>query len=251
MSSLFKLRPKLLGMQLLDLSAPAGIGYDLQHKVGPMPMAKLDDFFEDKFIEKLLYFEDEYEAKLEFDYKLLLDIHIFRDILKEEHDDITLFYKTYLLDYQYAAKKAHYRILQERVLTFQIKYEALDFLDEVFVDLMEAAELIADFKKAEYEIIGLERLPIVDLNTKELIEENIDILSDAGQEIFMKACNNTIKTLDETQVIMKGVKKGMKLYGTQLRASAIRQCPITTRFLNNNWDNFNFHSNNKDKFKYT
>jgi len=250
MTILNQIRPLQLHMQLLHLSGTAGIGFNLNHYVGATPMHILDGFFERRFLEKLLFFQDEYEAKIIFDYKMLIDVNVFQILLEREHEEISLYFRQYIVNYAHEFERAHYRILQKMDDDMDLKYKTLKILDDQMEIFLEMEQDLIEARREEIYNIELEQLPIYDIATFTFIDENVDWLAENKPQVLMKCFASLEKTMELYPEKLALMKASKILYGKQLLEYSRCKNPVSKRFINNDWDSFNYHSNKNDKFMH-
>ena len=233
-----------------DLGALGSVGLHSDHIVVVYHDDYLDDSFELKNMEKLDYFYEEIDTIMFFEYEKLIETEEFENWLAIENYDLQDEFKFFVLTYKEEVQLAHIRILNKMLCDINIRKNILLDNDIEFADARnELHKLnleIQELKCIEYRNMYLDKLPIFNWYTYSYIDENVELLFKENKNILAKKLIELDNLLDKEKLKFVEIKKAAKSYGVRIVKHAMDE-PSTKRYLEKNWDDYNYLSNKSDK----
>ena len=101
-------------------------------------------------------------------------------------------------------------------------------------------------KCIELQYMELENLPIFNWYTYSYIDENMDLLMKENPDVLLKKLNAIEEELKVRELQLAKIKESTQLYGKKIIKQAMEK-PETKRYLEKNWDDYNYLSNKSDK----
>jgi hypothetical protein len=231
-----------------DLGVIGGKGdVCLNHYVFIDDMDLLDDFFEEKFYDKLIFFIDQMDFTMEVDFDNILveeDFLLYADENGEKFKD---FCKFTIDNYKQKMTESHFKLLSKLSDDITSRRAAL-MKNEIQHDLLiEIQDKYHEEIEIELRNLELSKLPIYDWDTFTFIEENINIIKNENPDLLLRRldsfnkemeayCNKNLKTINNKELYKDNFKK-------EIQSSDV----ITMKLLKNNWDDYNYFSNKSDK----
>jgi hypothetical protein len=207
----------------------------------------LDDFLEVKELKSEDFMWSELEHLMHFNYNILNEMEDLHNYLSRTYFDIDLNFKSILMKYNYLVQKAHMDVLYNMIEDIDLKQNALIENDEMRDYINQMKLKLANIKDREIYLVKLSKLPIYDWSTHSYITENIDKFMKECPDLLYEKMEALNKQLDEALIVYEDKKKNLKLYGEQKLEYSKQSNPLTKRFVEKNWGDYNYHSNKKDK----
>jgi len=229
----------------LDVGVVGGVGVALNHFVY-FEKWIFDDFFEIENLKKLDFFMEELDSKMHMGYDNLIETEEFDIWLTEEkfklYDEFQYVINIYKMNLQGANYNIVNKMLANMSTTQDIEIEN-DFEKLKFNDLLVELEKV---KCIELQYMELENLPIFNWYTYAYIDENMDLLMKTKPDILLRKLELLEIQIKNEELKLAEIKKVTKLYGKKFIKHAMEK-PETKRYLEKNWDDYNYLSNKSDK----
>jgi len=209
----------------------------------------IDDHADEVFLYEEIEFLDNFEYLMMFEYETLLANEELYDKLMTLNDNIDTYHQKLVFKYGIELNKAYVNVIQNLINEMEFKHQLLldnnndivnEKINEMKLDLIELA-------RQELNLITMKELPIFDWSTYSFIQENIDILIKQDYPLYVEKMKILNQSLNK-EIFKYNVKvKNLKLYNEQFIQHSKQLNPVTKRFIEKNWDDYNYHSNKNDK----
>ena len=231
-----------------DLGVLGGIGLHTDDHVYVPHDEYLDDSFELKNYKRLEFFYEEMDSVMFSEYMQLIETEEFDNWLTEEKYDLQDQVKFFVLRYKEEVQLARITIINKMLGDLNVK-KAMFLKNIVERSNNEVNKLnleIEELECIELRNAYLDKLPIYNWSTFSFIDENVDLLLKENKDILLRKMNEVSDLMDTHTDKLFDMKKAAKSYRTQLIKHAMEK-PATKRYLEKNWDDYNYLSNKSDK----
>lgn len=228
------------------LGVAGGVGLSVDNGVN-LAGERLEDFIELKNMEKLDYFFEELESIMEFEFEHLLETEEMEDWLIEGFYEMEDWYNYYVLIYKEELMKAYLKVIQMENDNIDRKKDQMEISESISNFIVNYQKVIEVLRIIELNNMYLEKLPIFNWYTYSYIEENVNILTRENKDILIKKLDEVNTKLGLEKARLLEMDKISKSYKARVMMQHAMKEPTTKRYIEKNWDDYNYFSNKSDK----